>query len=275
MPAYQPTLELELQVCQSSDCSTVTLTDISPVFLDYGLNWLKIKAITIDVYDQEGILLGQKVVDDYYSLLSGTVTLDNTTTASGDVNTMFVDEVTENDYINCLLAGQEFFYRVGKVVSNSNLLLTTIGNASVIDSPIGKLNLQYTLGAEHFGGIVGGTIPDGIYDIKYSVTIDYTWDNDNVETPVTGEIQFIEDTRVLYCNIQCCVSKKLADIAGNFINDPCEFSKSNEASEAMLAWAWIESLPYLEECGDVSKMQETLDALIDYCGNTNCKNCGQ
>lgn len=274
MQSYQPSLDLALDYCQGKDCLTITLTDISPTFLEYGKAWLKIKGVTIEVYDQDGNLLGSKDCD-FYTQLTGTIAVADDSIDAVGTNTLFESELSAGDYIYLLTPGYEYHLGVGAVQSDTALVLTSFSPEPLSGNGFAKLNLEYELDASHFGGSVGESIPDGIYDIKYIIIYDYIWDNDRTPTTVTAAESYTLETQVIYCNIQCCVAKKLADIATDFITDPCEFANSEEASDAMLAWAWLESLPYLEECGDVDRLQETLDALIDYCGDSNCQNCGK
>lgn len=261
---YQPELSLSLDYCQQRDCGTIIFNDNSEFFLDYGINWLKITKVEIDIYLDDELVSSNDVTNQFKTSLSGTLSTNGTTNALSGSGTSFESEISTEDYVE-LSSGK--YYKVSSVTTDTAAVLNTIPEDA--NSGVGyKLSTQYTLDSSAFGAASGDSIPDGIYEITYRVTYDYTWDDNGDETNVTDETSEFTQIVPLYCNVNCCVKKKIVALMDNA--ECC--IESQDVIDAMQAWAWLQSLVYQGGCGNVTELSNTLSLLQAYCIDTPC-NC--
>lgn len=75
---------------------------------------------------------------------------------------------------------------------------------------------------------------------------------------------------LFYCNSECCVSKKLA----NLKLEDCDCCKTDTAyDDYVLTQTMLESLKNAAKCGDTSKFAKIKKIIDRLCANTNCKTC--
>lgn len=262
--SYRPSIELELSTCKDIDCKTVSFTDISPIFLNYGLNWITLKKVEIDVYKDSELISSNDVTSEIFIDISGTVsTTGDSTVLSGD-STAFESELATLEYI---MLDNSFYYMLSSVIDDEQAIFSTIPDEFTGVSAK-RISLNFSLGASAFGGADGDSIEDGVYTFIYRITYDYTWDNDGTPELVEDETAQVEFTEVMYCQVACCVKKKLAALADNI--DCCV--EDNDIMDAMVAWAWLESLDKQAGCANIDSLNTTLELLKEYCLDTPC-NC--
>lgn len=115
----------------------------------------------------------------------------------------------------------------------------------------------YPIFASQLTNNTNGVFADGQYNFTYTV-INYT---SNTTYTTTAKI-------FVYCNIQCCVYKMMADID----NPGCDCE--TEAMEAAIkAYNLLQGLKYAASCGLTNSFNEIYEVLSRLCNNSSCKTC--
>lgn len=260
-----PEYDLSLAVCQGTDCTTVTLTDTSAIFLKDFIHQVKIKKVEIIVSQDGSELATTDVTNQFYIPLTGTLSTNAGDNVVSGVGSLFSSELAAEDYVQIDVNG--YYFRVDAVVDTLTFYTTTSGD-QLSGVTANLINTVYSLDGAAFGGSSGEKISDGVYDITYKITIDYTLVEDNVYTQITNEEIEFSQTIALYCGVKCCVKKKLAALAN--IVDCCP--QTQDVIEAMMAWAWLANLENQNACQNTAELENSLELLKAYCLGNPC-NC--
>lgn len=138
------------------------------------------------------------------------------------------------------------------IISLNGAVIVNILNP--VGLPTGDTSLQYEVTAAVMGGT---TIPDGLYQIEYTVTsggVTYT----------TGKIY-----KLFSCNAECCVSRMFAKIA-TLKDCSCD---STVITNALYAGALLEGLLANKNCGNIGNMETLISKLTQIC-NLTSTDCG-
>lgn len=148
---------------------------------------------------------------------------------------------------------------LGSITSST---LTITSPSSVIYSinlftlgfPSNNLSFSYTIPFTTLGLT---NIEDGQWTFVYTVS-------DGITSFTTTKYS------LFYCNSECCVSKKLA----NLKLEDCDCCKTDKSyDDYVLTQTMLESLKDAAKCGDTSKFAKIKKIIDKLCKNTNCKTC--
>lgn len=96
------------------------------------------------------------------------------------------------------------------------------------------------------------SLPDGIYNIIYSVTI-------------SGTTYTQTENIMIFCALECCVAGMFAEIS----DTTCDCA-SDEIDEALKAFTYLTALCYASDCGNTTKMTNYYTILDDLCNSEDC-----
>ena len=132
---------------------------------------------------------------------------------------------------------------------------TTVTITNPVGLPTSSTTFEYEITSLIING--GTSIPDGLYQIKYTVT-------DGIDIYTTGNQYFL-----FTCNIKCCVSKLFSKIAQS--NDcSCD---STIIANASYANALYKGLVALGKCGTITEINSLITKLNTIC-NLTSGGCG-
>lgn len=123
--------------------------------------------------------------------------------------------------------------------------------------PSDNTNFTYPISASQLTNNTTGVFADGQYNFVYTTT-----------NPSNGTTYSTTAKIFVYCNIQCCVYKMMADID----NPGCDCE--TEAMEAAIkAYNLLQGLKYAASCGLTNSFNEIYEVLSRLCNNSGCKTC--
>lgn len=135
--------------------------------------------------------------------------------------------------------------------------IESIINMSDYGFPTNNTNYTYPISASQLTNNTTGVFADGQYNFLYSAT-----NPAGTNTYTTTARLFV------YCNIQCCVYKMMADID----NPGCDCE--TEAMEAAIkAYNLLQGLKYAASCGLTNSFNEIYEVLSRLCNNSGCRTC--
>lgn len=135
--------------------------------------------------------------------------------------------------------------------------IESIINMADYSFPTDNPNYIYPISASLLTNNTTGVFADGLYNFVYTVV-----------SPSGSTIYTTTTKLFLYCNIQCCVFKMLADID----NPGCDCE--TEALEAAIkAYNLLQGLKYAASCGLTNSFNEIYEVLSRLCNNSSCKTC--
>ena len=117
------------------------------------------------------------------------------------------------------------------------------------------------------------TIDDLVFDLSllagYSVYVDGEYEITYTILTTLG-VTYTKTTTVLFvCNVECCIHKKVADIYKYYNCNKCN---DKYITNALTAFALLQSLRYAIGCGNFGIASNILATLLKICNYQNC-NC--
>ena len=133
----------------------------------------------------------------------------------------------------------------------------TILNMGLYGFPSINSDYTYPISASLLTNNTTGIFPDGLYNFNYTVV-----SPDGTTTYTTTANVFV------YCNIQCCVYKMMADID----NPGCD-CETAAMEAAIKAYNLLQGLKYAASCGLTDSFNEIYQVLSRLCNNSSCRTC--
>lgn len=179
---------------------------------------------------------------------------------SGDCKSLSFSETTGSYNQSYNSSGWPTFpvgYTATLTITDPNNILTTI-DLSDLGFPTNNPDYTYPISAELLTNNTTGAFADGLYQFTYTAI---SKDDTSIIYSTTARL-------FIYCNIECCVYKMLADID----NPGCDCE--TEALEAAIkAYNLLQGLKYAASCGLTNSFNEIYEVLSRLCNNSNCKTC--
>lgn len=266
---------LGLTSCQNNNCKRVVFTDAStdpdgtagntwddgtnPNMADVTEALLTIGSNTDTTTEYELDIVGFFV----YGYIGRCTGVSGGTTITGD-GTSFTTTVAVGNTVG--FGDLTSTYVVSAVVSDTELTLASALSDDVdyewgfnLNTTPTASDLIFDVVAQDLGLAEDAVIPDDSYNILYEVYDDST-----------GVWYVYETNILLYCNVECCVYSKLQAIPQYYKCDNCD---STYIDNALLAFAFLESLKAAARCGSSDNLVDILDTLKKLCNYQACAGC--
>jgi hypothetical protein len=198
-------LELNIDVCQTQDCKTLTVTDIT------------------GNYDPDNITGYGPENEELADLIAAVLTVTIKATASTEEESFTFDVLDE-------ITNQE----------------------------------EITITSDMLGYGFDESIPDGILVF----TLEETFEDPDTEAQTNYSTSV---DKLLYCNFECFVKNKIANLA---ILEPecCSGNSKDSIQEVLKMWAYLKSLEHSAACGNLNKYTDVMAIVSKVQGVNDC-NC--
>lgn len=138
--------------------------------------------------------------------------------------------------------------------------ITTYDDIEITASESNEQTIINTSDLEIAGVSIGDvTLPDGLYEFTYTVT-------------VSDEVDYTQVVKSLFLCESCCKIKKLAanvDVDCGCCNDDC----ADDMWKFLEAHTLYKALTWSGACGSESEISENIENLQEFLINIDCKNC--
>ena len=134
--------------------------------------------------------------------------------------------------------------------------LTGLSNTA-FDAGTDPSALTFTLTPELMGL---ASITDGVYTVTYKVGDGTTYANSTLKSSISY-------TFALYCNIECCIEQRLAQVP-DYYN--CETCSNDFLNTTTILWTLLQALKMSACSASVSKFNTILTTLQDACEVAGC-----
>jgi hypothetical protein len=245
------TTTLNYTLCQNNNCSGLTITDNSAfqTTADNFFNKVVSGSITVSGITDTTVIVTEDVMPYIDTLGTGAISIITGSTAATGVGTLFTTELSNDDLI--IVDGD--IYQV-TVVSDVSLTLSEIATSTFSgifyyyesEKIIDRSTIEY---------IITNTFTDGLYNILYTLTDD------------DGDTFYITKTVLLYCNVDCCVSKLLLEIPNIYQCNSCQKERIQYILEMEALRVSLENAVAM---GKYDIAENILDLLTTICSTQNC-----
>jgi hypothetical protein len=244
------TTTLDYLLCQDGGCTELTITDDSTFKNtdDTFFNTIVSGSIIVSGITDTTIVVTEDVMPYIDTLGTGSISIVTGSTTAHGVGTAFTSELSAGDYL--IIDGD--VYQAQTVTSNTSLTLNGVASSTFSGifyycaKDIDRDTIEY---------IITNTFTDGLYNVLYTLT-----DED-------GDTFYITKTILLYCNVDCCVSKLILEIPDLYVCNTCK----KERIQYILEMSSLRiSLQNAVAMGKYDLAENILELLTTICSTQNC-----